>query len=41
MNFYPYGISLDEAKMIADRPRRGAKRPLPRRPGRSGARRTK
>jgi hypothetical protein len=41
MNFYPNGISLDEARLIADRPRRGPKRPLLRRPGKSGAGRTK
>jgi hypothetical protein len=38
MDFNPY--TLDELRMIADKPRRGAKLPLPRRPGRRSARRT-
>jgi hypothetical protein len=38
MNFFP--LTLDEARMIADRPRRRPRLPLPRRPGRDGARRT-
>jgi hypothetical protein len=38
MNFNPY--TLDELLMIADKPRRGRKLPLPRRPGRRSSRRT-
>jgi hypothetical protein len=38
MDFNPY--TLDEIMMIADRPKRGPKLPLPRRPGRRSSRRT-
>jgi hypothetical protein len=39
MNYFPF--TLDEARMVADRPRRSSRLPLPRRPARDAARRTK
>jgi hypothetical protein len=39
MNLYP--LTLEEALMVADRPSRRPKLPLPRRPGRRAARRTR